>query len=58
MTSQYWGETMAEIEADHMEQIGWRLPMGRGTFDALAMYAFIVARLGDAPAVASDDGDG
>ena len=54
MTSQYWGETLAEIEADHMEQIGWRLPAvrmgGRGSFDALAMYAFIVARLGDAPA--------
>jgi triacylglycerol lipase len=51
MTSQYWGETLAEIEADHFEQVGWRMPM-RGSFDALAMYAFIVARLGDAPAVA------
>lgn len=51
MTSQYWGETLAEIEADHFEQIGWRMPM-RGSFDVLAMYAFIVARLGDAPAVA------
>ncbi len=48
MTSQYWGETLAEIEADHFEQVGWRMPM-RGSFDALAMYAFIVARLGDAP---------
>jgi triacylglycerol lipase len=51
MSSQYWGETLAEIEADHFEQVGWRMPM-RGSFDALAMYAFIVARLGDAPAVA------
>jgi triacylglycerol lipase len=50
MASQYWGETLAEIEADHFEQIGWRMPM-RGSFDALAMYAFVVARLGDAPAV-------
>jgi triacylglycerol lipase len=46
MSSQYWGETIAEIEADHWEQVGWRLRM-RGTFDALALYAFIVARLGD-----------
>jgi triacylglycerol lipase len=51
MASQYWGETLAEIEADHFEQVGWRMPM-RGSFDALAMYAFIVARLGDAPAIA------
>jgi triacylglycerol lipase len=49
MTSQYWGETLAEIEADHFEQVGWRMGM-RQTFDAHAMYAFIVARLGDAPA--------
>jgi triacylglycerol lipase len=48
MTSQYWGETLAEIEADHFEQVGWRLGI-RQTFDAHAMYAFIVARLGDAP---------
>lgn len=46
MTSQYWGETLAEIEADHFEQVGWRLGI-RQTFDAHAMYAFIVARLGD-----------
>jgi triacylglycerol lipase len=46
ISSQYWGETIAEIEADHWEQVGWRLRM-RGTFDALALYAFIVARLGD-----------
>jgi triacylglycerol lipase len=45
ITSQYWGETLAEIEADHLEQIGWRMSM-RGSFDALALYAFIVARLG------------
>lgn len=56
MTSQYWGETLAEIEADHFEQVGWRLGVGmKQTFDAHAMYAFIVARLGDAPAVASGD---
>jgi triacylglycerol lipase len=49
IASQYWGETLAEIEADHFEQVGWRMAM-RGTFDALGMYAFIIARLGDAPA--------
>ncbi|CAN5246217.1 hypothetical protein BH11MYX1_BH11MYX1_35390 [soil metagenome] len=48
MASQYWGETLAEIEADHFSQIGWRLAP-RHTFDALGLYAFIVARLGDAP---------
>ncbi len=48
MASQYWGETLAEIEADHFAQIGWRLAP-RSTFDALGLYAFIVARLGDAP---------
>lgn len=48
MSSQYWGETLAEIEADHFEQVGWRLGM-RQTFDAHAMYAFIVARLGAVP---------
>ena len=52
MSSQYWGETLAEIEADHFEQIGWRI-MRRGTFDALGLYAFIIARLGDAPALAA-----
>jgi triacylglycerol lipase len=51
ITSQYWGETLVEIEADHFEQVGWRMAM-RGTFDALGMYAFIVARLGDAQQVA------
>ena len=46
ISSQYWGETLAEIEADHFEQIGWRMTM-RGTFDALELYATIVTRLGD-----------
>lgn len=54
ISSQYWGETIAEIEADHFEQVGWRMAM-RGTFDALALYAFIVARLGDVSRSASDD---
>jgi len=49
VASQYWGETLAEIEADHFAQIGWRLGVRR-TFDALGLYAFVVARLGDAPA--------
>ena len=48
MASQYWGETLAEIEADHFAQIGWRLGT-RTTFDALGLYAFVVARLGDQP---------
>jgi triacylglycerol lipase len=46
MSSQYWGETLAEIEADHFAQVGWRFTMGK-TFDAAGLYAFIVARLGD-----------
>lgn len=46
VSSQYWGETLAEIEADHFAQIGWRVAM-RHTFDAAGLYAFIVARLGD-----------
>ncbi|MEJ7602074.1 MAG: alpha/beta fold hydrolase [Kofleriaceae bacterium] len=49
VSSQYWGETLAEIEADHFSQIGWRVVV-RHTFDALGLYAFVVARLGDAPA--------
>ena len=49
MASQYWGETLAEIEADHFAQIGWRLG-ARSTFDALGLYAFVIARLGDRPA--------
>jgi triacylglycerol lipase len=50
MASQYWGETLAEIEADHFAQIGWRRG-ARNTVDALGLYAFIVARLGDRPAL-------
>jgi triacylglycerol lipase len=49
IASQYWGETLAEIEADHFAQIGWRVAV-RHTFDAPALYAFVIARLGDAPA--------
>ena len=48
ISSQYWGETLAEIEADHWQQVGWKFTM-RCAFDALGMYAFVVARLGDAP---------
>lgn len=44
--SQRWGETLAEIEADHFAQIGWRIGV-RKTFDAAGLYAFLVARLGD-----------
>ena len=50
MASQYWGETLAEIEADHFAQIGWKLGT-RNTFDALGLYAFVVARLGDGGAL-------
>jgi triacylglycerol lipase len=50
VASQYWGETLAEIEADHFAQIGWRVGI-RNTFDAAGLYAFVVARLGDAPAI-------
>lgn len=52
IASQYWGETLAEIEADHFSQIGWRVAV-RHTFDAPGLYAFVVARLGDAPAAAA-----
>ena len=48
MASQYWGETLAEIEADHFAQIGWRVAV-RHTFDAAGLYAFVIARLGDVP---------
>ena len=51
MSSQYWGETLAEIEADHWAQIGWMMSVRSNTFDALGLYSFIVARLGDAPAI-------
>jgi len=53
VSSQYWGETLAEIEADHFSQIGWRVAV-RHTFDAAGLYAFVVARLGDAP-LATDE---
>ncbi len=53
VSSQYWGETLAEIEADHFAQIGWRLTV-RQTFDALGLYAFVVARLGDVVERATD----
>ncbi|HEY1549752.1 MAG TPA: alpha/beta fold hydrolase [Kofleriaceae bacterium] len=46
VSSQYWGETLAEIDADHFQQIGWRIAV-RHTFDALGLHAFVVARLGD-----------
>jgi hypothetical protein len=52
IASQYWGETLAEIEADHFSQIGWRVAV-RHTFDAPGLYASVVARLGDAPAAAA-----
>jgi triacylglycerol lipase len=52
VSSQYWGETLAEIEADHFAQVGWRVGM-RHSFDALGLYAFLVARLGDSPAAAA-----
>lgn len=52
IASQYWGETLAEIEADHFAQIGWRVAV-RHTFDAAGLYAFVIARLGDAPHAAS-----
>ena len=48
VSSQFWGQTFAEIDADHFAQIGWTLGL-RSTFDAAGMYAFVVARLGDAP---------
>lgn len=46
VSSQFWGETLAEINADHFAQIGWRIGVRR-TFDAAGLYAFVVARLGD-----------
>jgi triacylglycerol lipase len=49
IASQYWGETLAEIEADHFAQIGWRVAV-RHTFDAPGLYASVIARLGDVPA--------
>jgi len=52
VASQYWGETLAEIEADHWAQVGWRFT-ARSSFDAAALYAWIVARLGDVSAAAA-----
>ena len=43
MASQQWGEVMAEIEADHFSQIGWRTSVRR-SFDALGLYAFVASR--------------
>jgi triacylglycerol lipase len=48
IASQYWGETLLEIEADHWEQVGWKLSM-RSEFDPLEVYAFVVTRLGEKP---------
>jgi triacylglycerol lipase len=52
IASQYWGEILAEIEADHFAQIGWRFT-ARSSFDAAALYAWIVARLGDVASAAA-----
>lgn len=57
IASQYWGETLAEIEADHFAQIGWRVDV-RTTFDAAGLYAFVIARLGDARAAPARAGAG
>jgi triacylglycerol lipase len=51
VASQAWGETLAEIEADHFAQVGWHLWL-RHTFDSLGLYELIVVRLGDAAASA------
>lgn len=48
VASQYWGETLAEIEADHFAQVGWNVTI-RGNFDAPELYTFIVQRLGERP---------
>jgi triacylglycerol lipase len=53
VSSQFWGETLAEIEADHFQQIGWRIAV-RHTFDALGLYAFVVSRLGDLRATVTE----
>lgn len=52
IASQVWGEVLAEIEADHFAQVGWRFT-ARSTFDATALYAWIIARLGDVGAAAA-----
>jgi triacylglycerol lipase len=45
VSSQKWGEVIAEIDADHFSEIGWRI--GGATFDAAGLYVYVVARLGD-----------
>lgn len=55
LASQYWGETIAEIEADHFAQVGWQVQFRR-SFDALGLYAFVIARLGDAAGAAATAG--
>ncbi len=52
IASQVWGEVLAEIEADHFAQVGWRFT-ARSSFDATALYAWVIARLGDTPAIAA-----
>lgn len=52
IASQVWGEVLAEIEADHFAQVGWRFT-ARSTFDAAALYAWIIARLGDVGSAAA-----
>jgi triacylglycerol lipase len=47
VASQYWGETLADVEADHFAQVGWTFGGGSAAFDAHGLYAFVVARLGD-----------
>jgi hypothetical protein len=40
VTSQHWGEVLAEIEADHWAQIGWSRH-----FDAAAFFEQILREL-------------
>jgi triacylglycerol lipase len=42
--SQAWGETLAEIDADHFAQIGWELSL-RARFDALGLYGRVIEAL-------------
>jgi triacylglycerol lipase len=46
ISSQFWGETLAEIEADHFAQVGWHLWL-RHPFDSPGLYELIAMRLGD-----------
>jgi hypothetical protein len=50
MRATRWHGSLAEIEADHFAQVGWRVGLW-GTFDAAGLHAFIVARLGNAPPI-------